>query len=129
MRPSGVNATAVTAPPASVSGVERGELPNVSRVGSSVGELWLPSEQVPLESCDDATNEQDARGQDRHTCEDAGRIENSFGLSNQIADPSRGAQILPDDHGNDGHPDADMEAGENPRQRTRHEDMAYQLSL
>lgn len=38
-------------------------------LGSSFREFWFPSEQAPLESCDDATNEQDSRGQDRRTCE------------------------------------------------------------
>src|SRR5262249_5152373 len=107
----------------------RGDGKLAQSLNSDICVFRLPPEQLPLQAAHEASHDQNPRGENRHAGEYAGRIEGSFALTDEISDSSRGSKILPHDDGDDRHPDADMQAGEDPRQRARDEHMPHQLSV
>ena len=72
--------------------------------------MGFPAEEVPFEAVDAGTDAENDDGEDDHAGEDAGGIEDAFGLGDHVADAFGRAEIFADDDSDDGEPDADVEA-------------------
>jgi hypothetical protein len=59
----------------------------------------FPSQETPLQPGDHVSDQQDTGGENGHGGEDSRRIEHTFRLRDEVAHPSRRAEIFADDHG------------------------------
>src|SRR5262245_28739434 len=86
--------------------------------------ISLPPQEPPLQSGDTGADNDDDHTEDRHAGEDARRVERAFGLRDHVAESARRSQILSHNRAHHRESEAGVEAGEDPREGTRDEDVA-----
>src|SRR3984893_3207461 len=88
-----------------------------------------PFDEPVFESADQALRDQREDRQDEHAGEHAVDVEGVPRVVDELAETSGGPEQFPDHGADDRQPEADVEAGQNPRHRRRDDDLGRQTAI
>src|SRR6267143_2853745 len=88
-----------------------------------------PFDEPVFERSDQALRDQRQDRQDEHAGEHAVDVEGVPGVIDELAEAGGGPEEFPDGGADDGQPETDVEAGQNPRHRGRDDDLGRQAPV
>src|ERR1700730_4074962 len=88
-----------------------------------------PLDEPVFERSDESLGDKREDSQHEHPCEHAIDIEGVTGVVDELAEARCGAEQFPDDGADDGEAEADVEAGENPGEGRRNDDLGRQAAV
>src|SRR2546427_12630349 len=91
--------------------------------------IGSPFDGALLERTDGALRDEGEDRQQEHAREDPVDVEGVPGVVDELAESRRGPEQFADDGTDDGQPKTDVEAGENPRERGRDDDLEGQAPV